>query len=250
MWKFSATSHGKGIVDGVGGKVKSIVRRKAMSKGKDAAIVQDSKSFAALAKSLCEKTTIIHIDSSEIEKYKEENKFDKAIEVNSILKMHVKEVNPQMTKLWRNSQFHTSLDTDIIKNTMMDKSEDVRVADIETEDKLTPINLQNDSNLMNINEVEVGMWVIVIYEDEKFLGKVLKKVSDQCCVRCLTKPFGIRTPQDMEREEDAVFTDIFIKQMCNLYCHKLTKMVKKVPNGHGSIKNIISFLYTCFKHCF
>ena len=91
------TSHGKGVVDRAGGKVKPSVRRKVISKGKDAAIVQDSNSFAAVAKSLCEKTTIIHIDSSEIEKYKEENKFDKAIEVNGIFKMHVVEVNPQMT---------------------------------------------------------------------------------------------------------------------------------------------------------
>ena len=28
IWKFSATSHGKGVVDKVGGKVKSLVRRK------------------------------------------------------------------------------------------------------------------------------------------------------------------------------------------------------------------------------
>ena len=30
-WKFCATSHGKGVVDGVGGNVKSTVRRKVMS---------------------------------------------------------------------------------------------------------------------------------------------------------------------------------------------------------------------------
>ena len=45
MWKFSATSHGKGVVDGVGGKVKSMVRRKMMSQGKDSLVVQDCESF-------------------------------------------------------------------------------------------------------------------------------------------------------------------------------------------------------------
>ena len=39
MWKFSATSHGKGVVDGVGGKVKSTVRRKVLSKGKDSLVL-------------------------------------------------------------------------------------------------------------------------------------------------------------------------------------------------------------------
>ena len=38
MWKFPATSHGKGVVDGVGGKVKSTVRRKVLSKGKDSLV--------------------------------------------------------------------------------------------------------------------------------------------------------------------------------------------------------------------
>jgi hypothetical protein len=31
-WKFFATSHRKGVVDGVGGKAKSLVRQKCMSK--------------------------------------------------------------------------------------------------------------------------------------------------------------------------------------------------------------------------
>ena len=30
--KYFATSHGKGVVDGIGGRAKSIVRRKVMSK--------------------------------------------------------------------------------------------------------------------------------------------------------------------------------------------------------------------------
>ena len=52
IWKFSATSHGKGVVDGVRGKVKSTVRRKVMSKGKDSLVVQDCESFVQAAKKL------------------------------------------------------------------------------------------------------------------------------------------------------------------------------------------------------
>ena len=39
IWKFSATSHGKGVVDGVGGKIKSSVHKKVVSLGKDRPIV-------------------------------------------------------------------------------------------------------------------------------------------------------------------------------------------------------------------
>ena len=45
MWKFSATSHGKGVVDEVGGKMKSTVRRQMMSLEKDSLVAQNCESF-------------------------------------------------------------------------------------------------------------------------------------------------------------------------------------------------------------
>ena len=41
-WKYFATSHGKGVVDGIGGSAKSLVRTKVMSKGGNAIVVQNS----------------------------------------------------------------------------------------------------------------------------------------------------------------------------------------------------------------
>ena len=43
LWKFSETF--QGVVDGIGGNVKSIVQIQSMSKRKDMIIVQDAKSF-------------------------------------------------------------------------------------------------------------------------------------------------------------------------------------------------------------
>ena len=57
IWKFSATSHGKGT----GGKVKSSVHKKVKSLGKDQPIVQDAKSFSKLAHELSQNTIIIHV---------------------------------------------------------------------------------------------------------------------------------------------------------------------------------------------
>ena len=45
-WKFSAISHRKGIVDGIGRNVKLVVRTKTFSKGKNPAVVQNAKDFA------------------------------------------------------------------------------------------------------------------------------------------------------------------------------------------------------------
>ena len=78
IWKFSATSHGKGVVDGVGGKVKSSVHKKMMGLGKDRPISQDSKIFANLANRLSESTSIIHITNEEVSAYKDSNPFGKS----------------------------------------------------------------------------------------------------------------------------------------------------------------------------
>ena len=49
-------------------------------------------------------------------------------------------------------------------------------------------------------------WVIVVYEGERFIGKVMTEaVNGDVRVRCLEKPFGINEPQKLEHEEDVIF---------------------------------------------
>ena len=55
------------------------------------------------------------------------------------------------------------------------------------------------------------MLVIIIYENEKFLGNVIEKKSNQIRVRCLEKPLSLNDPQDLQREEDAVYFDCVFK---------------------------------------
>ena len=98
MWKFSATSHGKGVVDGVGGKMKSTVRRKMMSQGKDSLVAQDCKSIFQAVLKLLKSTSIIHIDRAAIEIYKERQPFNTILAVKGIFKIHVK-VSGSETKL-------------------------------------------------------------------------------------------------------------------------------------------------------
>ena len=113
MWKFSATSHGKGVVDRVGGKVKSTVRRKVMNKGKDSLVVQDCEGFVQAAKKLLKSTSIIHIDRAAIEIYKESQPFNNVLAVKGIFKMHMIEVSGSETKLWRNCTFQKMALSDI-----------------------------------------------------------------------------------------------------------------------------------------
>ena len=48
----------------------------------------------------------------------------------------------------------------------------------------------------------------VRYEGEWFLVKVLKCIASPCLVCCLEKPFGIKEPQDMVPEADAIYYDV------------------------------------------
>ena len=60
-WKYFATGHGKGVVDGVGGRAKSLVRAEVMSKKSERTIVQSSLDFACVASRLLQKTLTEHI---------------------------------------------------------------------------------------------------------------------------------------------------------------------------------------------
>ena len=66
-WKYFATSHGKGVCDGVGGRIKSLVRLAVTSKKSKRTVVQSSKDFVRTAKSMTNKTEILHIGENEIE---------------------------------------------------------------------------------------------------------------------------------------------------------------------------------------
>ncbi|KAG1657212.1 hypothetical protein GQR58_023517 [Nymphon striatum] len=63
--KFSATSHGKGIIDGIGGRAKYLVRHKVMSKSSTPLIIQNSQDFANAANQLMEKTTNNYLQNSQ-----------------------------------------------------------------------------------------------------------------------------------------------------------------------------------------
>ena len=67
----------------------------------------------------------------------------------------------------------------------------------------------------SISTVKEGDWVVVIYEEEKFIGKVANILNSQAAMQCLTKPLGINTPQDFEADtiycETVYYTSIMLK---------------------------------------
>ena len=68
--------HGKGVVDGIDGNVKSIVQSQSMGKRKDKIIVQDPKSFYQVASKAMNATEVFLIDKTQIEAYRDTDPFN------------------------------------------------------------------------------------------------------------------------------------------------------------------------------
>jgi hypothetical protein len=104
-WKFSARGHGKGVVDAVGGNVKSVVRKRVVAKNPlFRPSVQDAASFATVASRYCDRTQVVHISEEEIMEFKNANPFDSTKAVAGISNMHHVDVSEEGAMLWRNSQ--------------------------------------------------------------------------------------------------------------------------------------------------
>ena len=74
------------------------------------------------------------------------------------------------------------------------------------------VNVHNTSNQSTFqpipfDDVNIGMWVIAIYEDEKWLADVVYTRGNQVLFCCLEKPFGIKEAQNLEWEEDTIFIE-------------------------------------------
>ena len=87
MWKYFATSHGKGAVDGIGGRAKSHIR--AATKSKNGCTVQSSKDFATLVTELMPGLKVIHVSDNEIKKFVDKQKpWENVKSILGILKTH------------------------------------------------------------------------------------------------------------------------------------------------------------------
>ena len=75
-------------------------------------------------------------------------------------------------------------------------------------------------NPMDYDDVLPGMWVVVVYEKEKFIGNVQHKQNGVNNARGLDKPFGIWEPQSYETNE-AIYVS-------NRHCTNYNKGWEKV----------------------
>ncbi|CAL4130964.1 unnamed protein product [Meganyctiphanes norvegica] len=74
QWNYFATSHGKGVVDGIGGSAKALVRSKVKSMSDDSVIIQNSTDFFQTVKILMPNVNVLHVSNTEIAHFVNEKK--------------------------------------------------------------------------------------------------------------------------------------------------------------------------------
>ncbi len=91
QWKYFATSHVRGIVGGIAGNAKSLVRAEVMRKKTIATVVQSSLDFTNVITSLMPKTKVIHVSQVEIySRIAEMGSWANSVAVPGIRKVKVK----------------------------------------------------------------------------------------------------------------------------------------------------------------
>lgn len=110
-------------------------------------------------------------------------------------------------------------DSEEVPDSDISHSEEALIDDLSDEENM--LTCMEDLQPLEHNDVNIGQWVKVVYEEELFVGKVLKKAGGETLVQCLEKPFGIREPQCLERENDSVYYR-------DVYQADVTPQLKKV----------------------
>jgi len=91
QWNFFATSHGKGVVDGIGGTVKRLVWNAVMTR-KSPVIVDDAQSFFEVANSLQSSVTVSLLKQKEMNDISDslrlEKCFSEALPIPGISRFH------------------------------------------------------------------------------------------------------------------------------------------------------------------
>lgn len=163
-WNFFATSHGKGVVDGIGGTVKRTVWRYIRSEKCHVTTPQD---YAALAKQLCSNVQIEFIAKSEID---QQSAF-----------LDVKWEGVMAVPLTHRVHCIEAVGSDEVKvaDTSKEIDECFRICRIRKNSITPPTHSATDENSLLEDDCQlpcnlaIGQWVIVKYEDEEYPGEVI-----------------------------------------------------------------------------
>ena len=162
-WNFFATSHGKGVVDGVGGTVKRAVWRHVRS---HQAHVSTPEQYSEVATQRCPNVHIKYIPKEQIDSLRGflDKKWENVVTVPGTHQIHfVQSYGPNSVKV-----ADTSCATEIriaqIRRTSTDGPDS-------TTDDTDNANDDTERDATRVPAV-VGNWIVVLYDNEEYPGEV------------------------------------------------------------------------------
>ena len=200
QWKYFATSHGKGVVDGIGGAAKARVCEQIKSRGLGAVVVQNSFDFANVSAKLLKNVKVIHISKDEIESAISTMKpWDFVLEAKGVTSCHVAKCSDSIVKMW-----HTALDTDeeAAVTLSYDPAPPVFEGSLPTETQRFPVASETKTFGWK-EQIIIGDWVLVQYDNTFYPGDVKNKRGDNIQVNVMI-PAG-KTRWKWPKKEDSIY---------------------------------------------
>lgn len=172
-WNFFATSHGKGVVDGIGGTVKRTGWRHVKAEKHH---ITSTQEYATFANELCQNILVQYIPKDEVEKNHAflDVRWDGVLSVPGTQQLHC-------IKSHGKDKLQVSDITDAghfniyqIRRSQQDQQQLPSVHETTPEQD----NISYTENPSPPEQLKVGEWVIVNYEGEKFPGEITSTSSE------------------------------------------------------------------------
>ena len=209
-WHFSATSHGKGCIDGIGGTIKRRVAEAVRASQQD---MTTSQNFADVAAKVCPNINILYAAKENVEKAKSR--------LDSLWTPH--DCNVHTLPGIRQYHYFESLGPYVLrcattaKNVTTSKTFsfiDGKVQDHDACDH--SVHLEENCESDDAGQVEtttpavtsytVGQWVNVTYESQSYCGLILDEQNGHYRIRCLLETQQGKSYR-FEAERDAIWYD-------------------------------------------
>ena len=182
-WNFFATSHGKGVVDGIGGTVKRTVWRHIRS---DQAHITNAKEFADVAQLRCPNIHVSFIPTEQIKSFESflDEKWKDVVGVPMTHQTHCIQTSGKQKLMVADTSDSTQFRTVRVRKEEQsdneeesddisdEESDDNDVSDKGCDPEDNPPASATNSNSTQPFTLNVGQWVIIEYDGLKFPGEV------------------------------------------------------------------------------
>ena len=178
-WNFFATSHGKGVVDGIGGTIKRAVWRRVKS---ESVHITSAEQYAVVAAECCPNIHVHFISKSDIQEVQPflEARWKNVVAVPRTRQMHCFTASGSDKLMVADTSDSTQFTTVRIRK-VNDRENEEDESDSEEKEEDSESEEEEEGSQTSVTTPEilsVGNWVIVNYDGEAFPGEITSYEND------------------------------------------------------------------------